>query len=31
MKKTYEKPSLSRRGKLGAITAQSVTAIWSPY
>ncbi len=30
MKKTYEKPVLSKRGKLGAITAQSVTMIWVP-
>lgn len=30
MKKTYERPALSKRGKLGAITAQSVTVIWLP-
>ncbi len=30
MKKTYEKPVLAKRGKLGAIVAQSVTVIWVP-
>lgn len=30
MKKTYEKPVVSKRGKLGAVTAASVTVIWVP-
>lgn len=30
MKKTYEKPVLSKRGKLAAVTASSVTLIWVP-
>lgn len=30
MKKIYEKPVLSKRGKLGAVTAAPVTMIWSP-
>jgi hypothetical protein len=30
MKKIYEKPALSRRGKLGAVTAATVTVIWVP-
>jgi len=29
MKKTYEKPALSKCGKLGAVTAVSVTLIGS--
>ncbi len=28
MKKIYEKPVLSKRGKLGAVTAGKVTLIW---
>lgn len=30
MKKTYEKPLLSKRGRLGAVTAAPVTYIWLP-
>ena len=30
MKRTYEKPVLSKRGKLAAVTAQSVTSIGMP-
>jgi hypothetical protein len=30
MKKTYEKPAFSKRGKLGAVTAVPVTLIWVP-
>ncbi len=28
LKKIYEKPVLSKRGKLGAVTAAKVTLIW---
>ena len=28
MKKTYEKPVVSKRGKLGAVTAVPITLIW---
>ena len=30
MKKTYEKPVVSKRGKLGAVTAVPITIIWVP-
>ncbi len=30
MKKTYEKPSVSKRGKLGVVTAAPVTVILIP-
>lgn len=30
MKKIYEKPVVSKRGKLGAVTAVPVTVIWVP-
>ena len=30
MKKTYEKPVLSKRGMLATVTAAKVTLIWVP-
>jgi hypothetical protein len=30
MKKSYEKPTLEKRGSLGAVTAAKVTLIWVP-